>query len=95
MRAAGESGCDIDHAQEWQDRGVTKAANLVSLCRPDHNGKSEGLVTEQLRDDDVDWKTLWGRILSDPPPEPFDPVPAELLEELGREDDYPFWSDAA
>lgn len=80
--------CDIDHAQEWHQLGVTKATNLVSLCRDDHNGKSAGLVAERLREDDgVDWETLWGRILSDPPPDPFDPVPPDLLDEL---DDCPF-----
>jgi hypothetical protein len=73
--------CDIDHAREWQDRGVTRAANLVSLCRGDHNGTSSGLVTECVREDDsVDWETLWGRLVSDPPPEPFDPVPEDLLD---------------
>lgn len=74
--------CDVDHADEWNRGGVTRAANLVSLCRPDHNGKSTGLTTEQLRVDGVvDWTTLWGRTMSDPPPDPFESVPDELLED--------------
>ncbi len=70
--------CDVDHADEWQHGGVTAAANLVSLCRPHHNGKSSGLTTETLRpDDSAEWDTPW-RTLTDPPPEPFDPAPENL-----------------
>ena len=73
--------CDVDHADEWQNGGVTAAANLVSLCRPHHNGKSSGLATETLRpDDSAEWDTPW-RTLTDPPPEPFDPAPRHLLPE--------------
>lgn len=82
------SRCDIDHAHEWQHGGTTAAANLASLCRPDHNGKSTGLTTETLlADSTTDWDTPW-RTLTDPPPEPFDPVPEHLLPE--PDDPCPF-----
>jgi hypothetical protein len=74
--------CDIDHVQEWQDAGVTDLDNLVSLSRPHHVAKSMGLWQEELqRDGRVDWQDPWGNGFTDPPPNPLDPAPPELIEQ--------------
>lgn len=93
------SRSDIDHAEEWQHGGATSAANLVSLCRSDHNAKSSKLTRESLLDgEEVEVTTSWGRTFIDPPPDPMDPAPADLfpLDVLDRldlpdtPDDCPF-----
>ena len=72
--------CDLDHAREWHDGGVTDAINLISLCRTHHNPKTAGLYREHLTDEGaVDWIDPWGNHTSDPPADPMDPAPAHLL----------------
>lgn len=72
--------CDIDHAREWQHGGSTESANLVTLDRSAHNLKSAGLVTEQLHDSGVaGWTDAWRHRFEDPPADPLDPAPPELL----------------
>jgi hypothetical protein len=72
---------DIDHAREWQDGGPTNAGNLITLDRPSHNAKSNGLYGDALRDDGVAEITdPWGRVFEDPPNDPLDPAPPELID---------------
>lgn len=71
---------DIDHAREWQHGGRTDAANLVVLDRPSHNLKSAGLFEESLLDTGaVGWIDAWRHRFEDPPDDPLDPAPPELL----------------
>lgn len=71
---------DIDHAREWQHGGRTDAANLVTLDRPTHNAKSAGLLQEELLDSGaVGWIDAWDHRFEDPPADPLDPAPPELL----------------
>jgi hypothetical protein len=71
---------DIDHAREWQHGGPTDAANLVTLDRSSHNLKSAGLFEEELLDTGVvGWHDAWGHRFEDPPDDPLDPAPPELL----------------
>ncbi|GAA2753737.1 HNH endonuclease signature motif containing protein [Amnibacterium kyonggiense] len=86
--------CDLDHVQEWQDAGVTDIGNLVSLSRPHHLAKSVGLWDEELRENgSVDWRNPWGEVFTDPPSNPSDPAPPELVEPGPADppgDDCPF-----
>ena len=71
---------DIDHAREWQDGGPTDARNLVTLDRSSHNLKSAGLFQEELLDTGVvAVADAWGHRFEDPPNDPLDPAPPELL----------------
>ena len=71
---------DIDHAREWQHGGPTDADNLVVLDRSNHNLKSAGLFEEALLDSGaVGWLDAWGHRFEDPPNDPLDPAPPELL----------------
>ena len=80
--------CDLDHAREWHDGGVTDAVNLISLCRTHHNPKTAGLYREHLTDDGtVDWIDPWGNHTSDPPADPMDPAPAHLLPSVEDDED--------
>ena len=83
--------CDgDDHAREWQDDGPTNADNLITLDRPSHNAKSAGLYQHQLLDTGVvDLTDAWGHHLHDPPADPLDPAPPELLGEPPAPDDGP------
>jgi hypothetical protein len=77
-RPAGHT--DLDHAREWQHGGATDAVNLVSVCRSMHLLKSRGLWKERYEPDgSVTWTSPWGRTVTDPPVEPDDPVPVDLL----------------
>lgn len=81
---------DIDHAREWQDLGRTDDSNLVTLDRSSHNAKSAGLVQEDLRDDGVVGLTdAWRHYFEDPPNEPLDPAPPDLLRPAGPPGDEP------
>ncbi|RIX30681.1 HNH endonuclease signature motif containing protein [Amnibacterium setariae] len=81
---------DIDHAREWQHGGTTDSANLVTLGRTDHNLKSAGLFTEAVEDDGtVGWNEAWGHHFSDPPNDPLDPAPPELLPPRPSDPDEP------
>ena len=72
--------CDIDHAREWQDGGPTQDTNLVTLDRSTHNAKSLKLFQEEFLDTGiVGWNDTWGHYFEDPPPDPLDPAPPELL----------------
>ena len=83
--------CDIDHAREWQHDGRTEAVNLVSLDRMIHNMKSAGLLQEVFcADGSVAWRDIWGNEYVDPPFEPHDPVPADLLPTPVEEEPCPF-----
>lgn len=81
---------DIDHAREWQDDGFTDEDNLITLDRPAHNMKSAGLYGDALEPDGsaaiID---PWGRRFEDPPDDPMDPAPPELLGEASPPDDEP------
>ncbi len=78
--------CDIDHATEWQHGGRTIDTNLVTLDRVHHLAKSAGLWQEEYRaNGTVPWADPWGNTFVDPPPDPPDPVPRQLLP-----DDLPF-----
>ena len=80
--------CDVDHMQEWQDAGVTAVDNLMSVCRPDHAGKSIELWRNALAEDgDARWTDPWGHVFVDPPPIIADPAPPEYLPERPAEDD--------
>ena len=84
---------DIDHAREWQDGGLTQDTNLVTLDRPSHNLKSLGLFEEEYLDTGaVGWDDTWGNHFEDPPAEPLDPAPPELLptNTQDEDDDPPF-----
>ncbi|RIX27602.1 HNH endonuclease signature motif containing protein [Amnibacterium setariae] len=83
---------DIDHAREWQHGGTTDAANLVTLGRTDHNLKSAGLFIEGPVEDDgtVGWNEAWGHHFADPPNDPLDPAPPELLPPPADEGPCPF-----
>jgi hypothetical protein len=71
---------DIDHAREWQDGGPTDARNLITLDRPSHNAKTAGLYTDELLDSGIAGFTdAWGHRFQDPPQDPMDPAPPELL----------------
>jgi len=71
---------DLDHAEEWRNQGRTRIENLVSICRSMHLLKSMGLWKEVVGpDDSITWIGPWGRTITDPPLEPGDPAPAELL----------------
>jgi hypothetical protein len=90
-RPAGHT--DLDHVREWQHGGATDAVNLVSVCRAMHLLKSMGLWKERFEDDgSVTWTSPWGRTMTDPPPEPGEPAPAEFLDPAGDgpEADCPF-----
>jgi hypothetical protein len=77
---------DLDHAREWQHGGATDAANLVTLDRSSHLLKSAGLFEEEVLDTGaVGWDDTWGHRFEDPPDDPLDPAPPELLP-----DDAPF-----
>lgn len=85
--------CDIDHIAEWQHVGVTATHNLVSLSRPHHRAKSAELWTEELLENGtVDWENPWGQTFTDPPPNPSDPAPPDLVERARRDvpDECPF-----
>ena len=72
--------CDIDHAREWQHGGKTDYTNLITLDRPTHNLKSAGLLRQELLDTGiVGWNEAWGRYFEDPPNDPLDPAPPDLL----------------
>jgi hypothetical protein len=82
---------DIDHAREWQRGGPTDAANLVVLDRASHNLKSAGLFEEALLDSGaVGWLDAWRHRFEDPPNDPLDPAPPELLHAGPPGDDCPF-----
>ncbi|GAA2752298.1 HNH endonuclease signature motif containing protein [Amnibacterium kyonggiense] len=82
---------DIDHAREWQHGGATDARNLVTLGRTDHNLKSAGLFIEAVEDDGtVGWDEVWGHHFADPPNDPLDPAPPELLPPPRDDGDCPF-----
>ncbi len=71
---------DIDHAREWQDGGPTNEVNLVTLDRSSHNLKSHRLYQEELLDSGIVGMTdTWGNYFQDPPADPLDPAPPELL----------------
>lgn len=79
--------CDLDHIVEWQHGGVTADANLVALDRPDHLAKSARLWQEELlAQGHVDWEDPWRRHFVDPPPDPADPAPVDLLPPRPRSD---------
>lgn len=79
---------DIDHAREWHHDGTTDAVNLVALDRAGHNMKSNGLFQQHLLPDgNVDWEDPWGHHFVDPPPDPVDPAPTDLLPEPEPEPD--------
>lgn len=85
--------CDLDHVAEWQHLGVTATDNLVSLSRPHHRAKSAELWTEELlQNGTVDWEDPWGGTFTDPPPNPSDPAPPDLVERARRAvpDECPF-----
>ena len=53
---------DIDHAQPWEEGGVTSAANLGLLCRRHHRMKThDGWKLESFEDGSCRWITPQGR----------------------------------
>ena len=79
---------DIDHAREWQHGGRTDDTNLITLDRPTHNLKSAGLLQEQLHDTGiVGWTDAWDRYFEDPPDDPLDPAPPDLIPPARPPDD--------
>ena len=82
---------DIDHAREWHHDGTTDEVNLVALDRASHNLKSNGLFHQELLPDgNADWEDPWGHHFLDPPPEPLDPAPVDLLPEPDPDPPCPF-----
>jgi hypothetical protein len=82
---------DIDHAREWQDGGATEDGNLVTPSRPIHLAKSHGLIDEELQDSGiVGWNDTWGNHFTDPPPDPLDPAPPDLLPPGHDDEPAPF-----
>jgi hypothetical protein len=82
--------CDLDHLHEWQDGGVTNGSNLLSECRPHHAGKSVDLWQAELDAGGwARWTDPWGNVLTDPPPDPMDPAPPELLRPPSDPDEPP------
>jgi hypothetical protein len=82
--------CDLDHLHEWQDGGVTNGSNLLSECRPHHAGKSVDLWQAELDTGGwARWTDPWGNVLTDPPPDPMDPAPPELLRPPSDPDEPP------
>ena len=62
--------------------------NLVTLDRPTHNMKSAGLIQENLHDSGITgWTDAWNRYFEDPPNDPLDPAPPELLPAPAPPDD--------
>ncbi|WP_344838013.1 DUF222 domain-containing protein [Kribbella ginsengisoli] len=57
--------CDAHHLVSWHDGGVTSLANLVLLCRVDHNSLHDGHWTITIIDNQVHvTRPTW----ADPPP---------------------------
>ena len=82
---------DIDHAREWHHNGGTDEVNLVALDRASHNMKSNDLFHQELLPDgNADWEDPWGHHFLDPPPDPLDPAPTDLLPEPDPDPPCPF-----
>ena len=66
--------CELDHAHEWHDGGVTSAANLQPLCKRCHRLKTVGLLGSHVNPDGT---VVWYMRQRSPgqgqPPEPGDP----------------------
>jgi hypothetical protein len=63
--------CDIDHVHEWQDGGMTDAANLIHLCRHHHRLKSIAKWRVELprAGAEVNWTSPTGiEVQTEPPP---------------------------
>ncbi|MET0861487.1 MAG: DUF222 domain-containing protein [Microbacterium sp.] len=61
--------CQIDHNDEYRDRGKTSIGNLACLCVRHHTMKTEtGWTAKQLSGGRIEWTTPGGRRHVDEPP---------------------------
>lgn len=80
--------CDLDHAREWHEGGVTDDTNLITACRIHHTEKTADLWQEELLvNGSVPWTNPWGQTFTDPSDIPADPAPTDLLPTEPEPDD--------